>query len=107
MPRYAIMVALVLALLAGCAPQQSGSSGARSDAAPVLAAPPVKDVHVIERTTSSPVEPAIPPWENNLMSRAILDATRPFEWIDKFPAVVDVTPDLRAQTVERWGQILQ
>ncbi len=68
---------------------------------------PVKDFHVIERTTSSPVEPAIPPWENNLMSRAILDATRPFEWIDKFPATVDVAPELRERTIEKWRSILQ
>jgi 4-hydroxy-3-polyprenylbenzoate decarboxylase len=67
---------------------------------------PVKDVHFITRTTSSPVEPAIPPWEHDLMSRAIVDATRPYEWIDKFPPTVDVSPDLRERTIDRWKNIL-
>jgi 4-hydroxy-3-polyprenylbenzoate decarboxylase len=67
---------------------------------------PIKDIHVIPRTTSSPVEPAIPPWEHNLMSRCIVDATRPYEWIDKFPPTVDVSRELRDRVIARWKGVL-
>ena len=67
---------------------------------------PVKDLQVITRTTSSPVEPAIPPWENNLMSRAVIDATRPFEWIDQFPKTVEVGPELRKQVQNKWADAI-
>lgn len=68
---------------------------------------PVKDIEVISRTTSSPVEPIIPPWEHDLMSRAVIDATRPFEWIDKFPKTVEVSSELRQQTQEKWAHVLE
>lgn len=67
---------------------------------------PIKDIHIIPRTTSSPVEPAIPPWEHDLMSRAIIDATRPWEWRDKFPKTVDVSPELRQHILDKWAAVL-
>lgn len=67
---------------------------------------PIKDIHVIPRTASSETEPAIPPWEGNMMSRCILDATRPYEWIDKFPKTVDVSPELRERVLGKWKEIL-
>ncbi|HEY3115909.1 MAG TPA: UbiD family decarboxylase, partial [Chloroflexota bacterium] len=68
---------------------------------------PIKDIHIIERTTSSPVEPIIPAWENNLMSRCIIDATRPYEWKDQFPKTVDIAPELRARVAEKWADAIQ
>ncbi|MPZ15752.1 MAG: UbiD family decarboxylase [Chloroflexi bacterium] len=67
---------------------------------------PIKDIEIITRTTSSPVEPIIPPWENDLMSRAIIDATRPFEWLDKFPKTVEVSPELREHVWTRWAHVI-
>lgn len=68
---------------------------------------PVKDISIITRTTSSPVEPIIPPWEHDLMSRAIIDATRPFEWIDKFPKTVEVSPALRQHVQTKWADVIK
>lgn len=68
---------------------------------------PVKDIQIVTRTTSSPVEPIIPPWENDLMSRAIIDATRPYEWIDKFPRTVDVSSELRKHVEEKWAHVIR
>jgi UbiD family decarboxylase len=67
---------------------------------------PVKDIQIITRTTSSPVEPIIPPWENDLMSRAVIDATRPFEWLDRFPKTVDVSPELRDEVKTKWSHVI-
>lgn len=68
---------------------------------------PIKDIHVIPRTASSETEPAIPPWEGNMMSRCILDATRPYEWIDRFPKTVDVSDELRGRVLSKWGSLLE
>lgn len=67
---------------------------------------PVRDIEIITRTTSSPVEPIIPPWEHDLMSRAVIDATRPFEWRDQFPKTVEVSPELRREVQEKWAHVL-
>lgn len=67
---------------------------------------PIKDIHIVTRTTSSPVEPIIPPWEQNLMSRCVIDATRPYEWIDKFPKTVNVSPELRQEVLEKWVRVI-
>jgi 4-hydroxy-3-polyprenylbenzoate decarboxylase len=68
---------------------------------------PIKDIHIIPRTASSPTEPSIPPWEGNLMSRCILDATRPYEWIDKFPPTVDVSPEVRERVMNKFAQAVK
>lgn len=67
---------------------------------------PVKDITIITRTTSSPVEPIIPAWENDLMSRVLIDATRPYEWKDQFPKTVDVSPELRQQVQAKWAHVI-
>lgn len=37
---------------------------------------------------------------------AIIDACRPFEWIDKFPPTNTLNPELRERTLGRWGELL-
>ena len=50
---------------------------------------PATSIDIIQRTTSGPLDPRIPPEKKEkgefYNSRAIIDATKPFEWKDKFP----------------------
>jgi 4-hydroxy-3-polyprenylbenzoate decarboxylase len=48
---------------------------------------PEKDLEIIRRMWSSPLDPIIPPAQKGLNSRAIFDAT--YEWKDQFPGVGD------------------
>ncbi len=37
-----------------------------------------------------------------LNSRAIIEATRPFEWRDNFPAITQISPKTRKEIEARW-----
>jgi 4-hydroxy-3-polyprenylbenzoate decarboxylase len=67
---------------------------------------PEQDIEIIKRTWSSPLDPAIPPGRKGFNSRAIIDATRPWEWRDQFPAVSAISPELRRQLEAKWGRAL-
>ena len=60
---------------------------------------------------SSALDPRIPP-ESKLRgvtshSKAIIDACRPFAWIDKFPRTSALSPDEAHAIEEKWGQVLR
>ena len=38
-------------------------------------------------------------------SAAIIDACRPYRWMDKFPRTTDISEELVKKTVEKWGKI--
>lgn len=40
-------------------------------------------------------------------SRAIIEACKPFEWIDEFPKVNEPSPELKQKTWEKWKNILE
>lgn len=40
-------------------------------------------------------------------SAAIIDACRPFRWIDRFPRTTDISAELMKKTVEKWGKLLE
>lgn len=44
---------------------------------------------------------------NNPGSAAIIDACRPYRWIDKFPRTTDISEELMKRTVEKWGKVLE
>jgi UbiD family decarboxylase len=67
---------------------------------------PQQDIEIIKRTWSSPLDPAIQPGKKGFNSRAIIDATRPWEWKDQFPRVSAIAPELRDQLEAKWGQEL-
>src|SRR5437762_5917515 len=48
---------------------------------------PVDSIDIIKRAWSGPLDPRIPKDRKGHSSRAIIDATRPFEWRADFPAV--------------------
>jgi UbiD family decarboxylase len=66
---------------------------------------PRRDIHIVDRAWSGPLDPAIHPDHRGFNSRCIVDATRPWEWKDRFADPV-VTPEMARATRERWGWIL-
>jgi 4-hydroxy-3-polyprenylbenzoate decarboxylase len=66
---------------------------------------PRRDITIIDRAWSGPLDPAIHPDERGFNSRLLIDATKPWEWRDRFAEPV-VTADMARATRERWGWIL-
>ncbi|MBI4267817.1 MAG: UbiD family decarboxylase [Chloroflexi bacterium] len=68
--------------------------GTRSD--------PEKDIDIVRRLWSTPLDPTIhKPTKDFSNSRAIIDACRPFEWIDEFPKVISWSPELVRKVQEK------
>jgi UbiD family decarboxylase len=68
---------------------------------------PERDFEIIRRAWSGPLDPAIEPGRKGHNSRVIIDATRPWEWRDRFPQPVGPSPAEKAATRERWSWIIQ
>lgn len=64
---------------------------------------PERSVEILHRCWSGPLDAAIPVGQKGLNSRLIIDACRPYEWIDKFPEVVGTSPELRERVFKRFG----
>ena len=64
---------------------------------------PDSDIDIIRRMWSGPLDPIIRPGAKGFSSRAIIDATRPWEWRDEFPAVVQFSAERLAAARARWG----
>lgn len=75
----------------------------RSDAA--------KSVDIIRDGWSSHLDPRIPPNEKaagmTSNSKLMINACRPFSWIDRFPASTRLTPDEAAAIAEKWQPVLE
>ncbi len=63
---------------------------------------PEESIDIIRRTWSGPLDPIIPRDKKGLNSRAIIDATRPFEWKDDFPAVSEIDKDTHQTVSAKW-----
>lgn len=66
---------------------------------------PVRDVKIIDRAWSSRLNPATHPDERGMNSRLLIDATKPWEWRERFAEPV-ITKDGSRATREQWGWIL-
>lgn len=68
---------------------------------------PEESVDLIRHCWSTPLDPRIPPSKRAdgdfTNSRLIIDATRPFHWKDRFPAVVGTSRQLQAELREKWA----
>ncbi len=67
---------------------------------------PEKDIEILRRMWSGPLDPIIPPGQKGLNSRALIDATRPYEWKDKFPRVAISSKEVIEAAQRKWGGIL-
>lgn len=68
---------------------------------------PENSIDIIRRCWSTHLDPIIPTARKGLNSRAIIEATRPYEWINDFPPVVDPSPALAREVMSKWSHIIQ
>lgn len=72
---------------------------------------PSESIDIIRRAWSTPLDPRIHPDDkakgNPTNSRAVIDATRPWEWRDRFPAVNYPSPELAKLTREKFSYLLK
>jgi 4-hydroxy-3-polyprenylbenzoate decarboxylase len=69
-------------------------------------ADPERDLQLIRRAWSGPLDPAIDPDRKGFNSRVVIDATRPWEWRDRFPPAIGPDPEEKQRTRDRWSWIL-
>ncbi|HLB28814.1 MAG TPA: UbiD family decarboxylase, partial [Dehalococcoidia bacterium] len=70
---------------------------------------PDRDIEILRESMSGPLDPIIAPERKAFptISRVVIDATRPYEWRDRFPEVVASSPELKQQVLARWGEKLK
>jgi 4-hydroxy-3-polyprenylbenzoate decarboxylase len=70
---------------------------------------PATSIDIIQRAWSTPLDPRIPPDRKAARdftnSRALIDATRPWEWKEQFPQI-NVPREVRLAARERWAHLL-
>jgi len=71
---------------------------------------PETSIDLIKRAWATPLDPRIPPEKrarNDFTnSRAIIDATRPWEWRDEFAPVNAMKPETARKAYEQWGWLV-
>jgi 4-hydroxy-3-polyprenylbenzoate decarboxylase len=64
---------------------------------------PEQDIDILRRCWSGPLDPVIHPTKKGFNSRAIIDATRPYEWMKDFPPVAESSKEVLDATAKKWG----
>jgi len=71
---------------------------------------PATSIDIIHNAWSTALDPRIHPDDKAkgklTNSRAIIDATRPYEWRDRFPKVNMPSPEARKKAKEKWGYLI-
>jgi 4-hydroxy-3-polyprenylbenzoate decarboxylase len=67
---------------------------------------PAESIDIIPRMWSGPLDPRIPLEKKGFSSRAIIDATRPWEWRDKFPLSQLPRAEWKRRALEKWGYLI-
>lgn len=68
---------------------------------------PEKDIDIIRRAWSTPLDTMIrKPTNAYFSSRAIIDACKPYEWIEEFPEDIKIRPELEQKMKKKWGALL-
>lgn len=68
---------------------------------------PAESIEIVRGRTVDGIDARIAPDErkrgNLTMTQALIDACRPYHWKDSFPRVNEVSAELKAKTIEKWG----
>ena len=64
---------------------------------------PAEDIDILRRCWSGPLDPVIQVGKKGFNSRAIIDATRPYEWMKDFPPVAESSREVLDATAKKWG----
>ncbi len=69
---------------------------------------PEKSIEIVKRCRSNPLDPMVrKPTSTYFNSRAIIDACKPLDWIQDFPAEITHSPELESRMRQQWGQLLK
>lgn len=68
---------------------------------------PAESVEIVRRAWSGPLDPRIPRDQVGHSSRALIDATRPYEWREKFPKVSGASRELKEKVAADWRGFLE
>jgi len=68
---------------------------------------PAQSIDILRRAWSGPLDPRIPRDEVGHSSRAVIDATRPYEWREKFPKVSGHSAELKDRVRKKWEAFLE
>ncbi len=67
---------------------------------------PAQSIEILRRAWSGPLDPRIPRDEVGFSSRAVIDATRPYEWRENFPKVSGASRELKEEVARNWRDYL-
>jgi 4-hydroxy-3-polyprenylbenzoate decarboxylase len=67
---------------------------------------PAKDIDILRRCWSNPIDPIIPPSERGFQSRGIIDACKPYEWMNEFPKVSGASAALKEKVTKKFSASL-
>jgi 4-hydroxy-3-polyprenylbenzoate decarboxylase len=67
---------------------------------------PAQSIEILRRAWSGPLDPRIAREEVGHSSRAVIDATRPYEWREKFPKVSGASRELKEKVAGDWRVFL-
>jgi 4-hydroxy-3-polyprenylbenzoate decarboxylase len=67
---------------------------------------PATSVDILRRTWSGPLDPIIQPGQKGHNSRMIIEAVRPYEWRDRFPATSAISDETRNEYSTKWAKEL-
>jgi UbiD family decarboxylase len=72
---------------------------------------PATSVDILRRMRSTPADPRLTPDQRKTRdftnSRMVVDATRPYDWRDKFPKVNAPSPEVARKAREKFGYLLK
>lgn len=66
---------------------------------------PASDIEIMHKTQGSKVDPMRREPGPTYNSRALIDACRPFDWIDEFPPVAESSPEFMKGITDKWGHL--
>lgn len=67
---------------------------------------PARSIDILRRTWSTALDPIIPKNEKGHNSRAVIEACKPYEWINDFPKTVEVSNKWRENYNKKWRNII-
>jgi len=68
---------------------------------------PEIDIDIVRRCWSGPLDPIVPDGKKGFSSRAIIDACKPYERLDSFPKVVQVSAEMRDKIMKKWTSVFE
>jgi UbiD family decarboxylase len=67
---------------------------------------PEKDIDLLRNTYSSTLDPVYPKGTRNFFgSRAVIDACRPYDWIEDFPRVAESSAVEKQKVLKKWKEL--